>query len=65
MYRDSHKIDRPIAPSDFEAVHDTLEHLEAERLREMGYTGDAKKPWEQAIRKENETKPRQQKSDFD
>ena len=27
-----------------------LEALERERLREMGYSGDAKKPWEQAIR---------------
>ena len=36
-----------------EALEAALENLEAHRLREMGYTGTAKKPWEQAIRQQN------------
>ncbi len=50
-YRDEHGINRPIPASDFTAVAEELERLEAQRLRELGYTGQAKKPWEQAIRR--------------
>ena len=51
VYRDEQRRDAPIPKSDFEAVADELEGLEAQRLREMGYRGGAKKPWQQAIRK--------------
>jgi hypothetical protein len=53
VYRDASGADRPIPPADFGAVGERLEQLEVERLREMGYTGEAKKPWEQAIRKKD------------
>ena len=46
--------DRPIPATDFAAVGARLEQLEVERLREMGYSGEAKKPWEQAIRKKGD-----------
>jgi hypothetical protein len=52
VYRDETGVDRRIPSSDFAAVAHTLEALETQRLREMGYTGGAKKPWEQSIRKE-------------
>lgn len=52
VYRDEQGIDRRIPASDYEALAETLEALETERLRELGYTGSAKKPWQQAIRKE-------------
>lgn len=51
VYRDDAGHDHRIASADFDALTETLEELETERLREMGYTGTARKPWEQAIRK--------------
>jgi hypothetical protein len=51
VYRDASGVDRKIPEADYGAVADVLERLDAERLREMGYTGEAKKPWEQAVRK--------------
>lgn len=50
VYREG-STDRRIPPADFDVMADVLERLDAERLREMGYSGAAKKPWEQAIRK--------------
>lgn len=50
VYRDAAGIDRRIPPADYGRVADTLEKLEIARLREIGYTGEAKKPWQQAIR---------------
>lgn len=52
IFRDANGIDSHIPPAEYAAVSDTLERLEAERMRAMGYTGEAKKPWEQAIRKQ-------------
>lgn len=52
VYRDANGVDRRIPPEDFDRVTATLERLETERLREMGYSGSAKKPWQQAIRHE-------------
>ncbi len=52
VYRDRANADRPIPTEDLEQLADTLEKLELERLRELGYTGSAKKPWEQAIRRQ-------------
>ncbi|NWF68573.1 MAG: hypothetical protein HXY40_05765 [Chloroflexi bacterium] len=49
VYREN-GIDRPIPESDYGKVADTLERLEEARMREIGYSGQAKKPWEQAIR---------------
>jgi hypothetical protein len=49
-YRDANGVDRRIPVSDYESVAAQLEQLETERLRAMGYTGEAKKPWEQKIR---------------
>lgn len=51
VYRDERGIDRRIPESDYEQNAATLEALELQRLREIGYTGEAKKPWEQEIRK--------------
>ncbi len=45
-------IDRRIPPTDYAAVSDQLEALELERMREMGYSGSAKKPWDQPVRQE-------------
>lgn len=50
VYRDAAQMDHKIPAADYGRVADTLEQLEHTRLREMGYQGSAKKPWEQAIR---------------
>lgn len=50
VYRDSDGLDKHIPPADYEAVSAQLEALETQRLRDLGYTGEAKKPWEQKIR---------------
>jgi hypothetical protein len=50
VYRDEKGVDRRIPARDFEAVGDRLEALEVARLRRLGYSGSAKKPWEQAVR---------------
>lgn len=52
VYRDVQGIDQHIPEEDYEIVADRLEQLELERLREMGYQGEAKKPWEQKVRQE-------------
>ena len=54
VYRDAAGRDRPIPKADYSAVAEELERLEAERLREMGYQGAAKKPWQQAVRRDTE-----------
>lgn len=51
VYRDANGVDRRIPESDYQQVADRLEQLETQRLRDLGYTGDAKRPWEQAIRR--------------
>ncbi|MCU0497065.1 MAG: hypothetical protein MUF87_06900 [Anaerolineae bacterium] len=50
VYRDTNGIDHPIPPSDYGKVADQLERLESERMRDLGYTGTAKHPKDQAIR---------------
>lgn len=52
VYRDAAGRDQRIPRSDFSRLSDELEQLEIERLREMGYSGEAKKPWQQGIRKD-------------
>ena len=53
VYRDGQGRDRPIPQGDFAALATDLEALELQRLRELGYQGSAKKPWQQAIRKDS------------
>jgi len=52
IYRDADGVDRRIPSADYAALSDQLEQLETERLRALGYTGQAKKPWEQKIRQQ-------------
>lgn len=52
VYRDAQGVDRAIPTADYGAVAAQLEALEQERLRDLGYSGGAKKPWEQPIRLE-------------
>lgn len=50
VYRDENGVDHKIPEGDYGKVSATLEDLEGKRLRDMGYTGSAKHPDEQAIR---------------
>lgn len=52
-YRTLEGIDQKIPLGDLQnpVISQQLEALEAERMREMGYEGAARKPWEQAIRR--------------
>lgn len=52
IYRDAQGIDQRIPEQDYGKVADVLEKLEIERMREIGYSGEAKKPWQQAIRQQ-------------
>ncbi len=54
IYRDANQVDHRIPEADYGQVADVLEKLEVERLRELGYSGTAKKPWEQAVRRSDE-----------
>ncbi len=51
VYRDASGNDLSIPAADFEDVSEELERLETQRMREIGYQGEARKPWQQAIRK--------------
>ncbi len=44
VYRDAKGVDRAITPAEYSRVAAELERLEAERLRQLGYTGKAKRP---------------------
>ena len=50
VYRDDKGVDVRIPEAEWGQLADQLETLERERMKEMGYTGNAKKPWEQDIR---------------
>jgi hypothetical protein len=54
VYRDAAGLDQQIPAADLlqEAIANELEALETARMREMGYSGEAKKPWQQEIRKD-------------
>lgn len=54
IYRDENGVDHKIPEADYGKVADQLEKLEAERMKEMGYTGAAKHPSQQAIRQEED-----------
>lgn len=53
VYRDADGVDSRIASDDLKKpeISQQLEALETERMHEMGYSGEAKKPWQQDIRK--------------
>jgi hypothetical protein len=51
VYRGADGVDRRIPAGDYDALSEQLEQLERERLREIGYTGEARRPWEQKIRR--------------
>ncbi|MEM6528148.1 MAG: hypothetical protein AAF653_07615 [Chloroflexota bacterium] len=51
VYVTAEGVQQRIPASDYGRVADTLEKLEQARMRELGYTGEAKPPWEQNIRK--------------
>ena len=51
VYRLDDGSDAPIPAADYDGVSAELEGLEAERMRELGYQGQARKPWRQAIRR--------------
>lgn len=51
LYSDDNGVQRQIPHADYGKVADQLEQLERDRMREMGYTGEAKPPWEQNIRR--------------
>ncbi len=44
VYRDANGHDRKIPDADYGRVAAILEDLEAKRLKDMGYTGTAKRP---------------------
>jgi len=54
VYRDENDTDKHIPKADFVKVANTLERLESQRMRELGYEGEAKKPWQQDIRKDTQ-----------
>jgi hypothetical protein len=54
VYRDEAGVDHKIPERDYGRVAAALEKLEAERLRELGYTGSAVHPDQQAIRRQND-----------
>jgi hypothetical protein len=53
IYRDATGNDQTIPEADLqkEEIAKELEALETARMREMGYSGEAKKPWKQDVRK--------------
>jgi hypothetical protein len=63
VYRDASGVDQRIPPRDYGKAADTLEKLEIERMRELGYKGEPKKPWEQAIRRDTKLGERKPSKD--
>jgi hypothetical protein len=55
VFRDAAGIDRPIPEEEYGRVSALLETMDHERLRDMGYTGSAKHPDDQEIRKASDT----------
>ena len=54
IYRDTNGIDHRILDTNDPNVADTLERLEQERMRDLGYTGSAKHPDDQDIRRKRD-----------
>lgn len=51
VYQSADGVQRRIPDADFDTVRGQLERLEAERMRELGYTGEARPPWDQDVRR--------------
>ncbi len=51
VYRDSQRVDHRIMDADNPEIAAKLEVLERQRMRELGYTGEAKHPDQQEIRR--------------
>jgi hypothetical protein len=51
VYRHADGRDQAIPRAELEGLAEVLEALELERLREIGYSGAAKRPWEQEVRR--------------
>ena len=54
VYRDVNGVDHKIPRADWGKVADIVEGLETQRMRDLGYTGEAKHPDEQAIRQDDD-----------
>ncbi len=54
VYRDANGVDHKIPEADYGQVADQLESLEQRRMRDMGYTGSAVHPSDQAVRKQDD-----------
>lgn len=54
VYRDDAGIDLRIPEADYPDIAETLERLEQERMRALGYSGSAKHPREQEIRRKRQ-----------
>ncbi|MBL8133602.1 MAG: hypothetical protein JNL42_17195 [Anaerolineae bacterium] len=52
VLQDERGVSRRIPEDQLAAHSETLERLELERLRQIGYSGEARKPWQQQIRLE-------------
>ncbi len=50
VYQQPDGVQGRIPPADYDTVAETLEALEKDRMRELGYTGKPNPPWEQDIR---------------
>lgn len=50
LYQDAKGIQRRIPLADYGNVANQLEALEQQRMRELGYQGSPKPPWEQTVR---------------
>jgi hypothetical protein len=52
VFRDASGIDQRILPEQLvdPSISALLEQMETERMQQMGYRGEARKPWEQRIR---------------
>ena len=50
VYRDAQMVDHHIPERDDTLIAGKLEELEAQRMRELGYTGQARHPDQQPIR---------------
>ncbi|TVR20817.1 MAG: hypothetical protein EA396_09670 [Anaerolineaceae bacterium] len=54
VYRDANGVDSKIPQADYARIASRLETLDAQRLRELGYTGSAKHPDDQAVRRDDD-----------
>ncbi len=55
VFRDAQRIDHQITEPNDPVIAEKLESLERQRMRELGYTGEARHPAEQQIRRRKQT----------